>query len=403
MIESPVYPNIISWNTTKRCNLHCKHCYLDSSELTDVSKGELSTEEGLRFLDELAKLAPGAMLVLTGGEPLLRNDIFELASHATDLSLNVVVGSNGTLLDNDKAKKLVKSGVSGIGISLDSLDADKHDHFRGLSGAWENTVQSIETCKNIGLDFQIQTTATRENYKEIPKLINFSSSKGARAFNVFFLVCTGRGEKITDLSQGEYDDLLKYLAENQSNNGNMMIRARCAPHFARFVHQESSNLPIIKACLAGTNYCRITPEGDVTPCPYLPITVGNIREESFERIWNGAGVLKELREQKLKGKCGVCEYTDSCGGCRARAYALTDDIMESDPSCIYKPKQENTVITTDDAPIIWSDEALARLEKVPFFVRDMVKKGVERYCREKGHKEVTPVLMTTLRKRFKNR
>jgi radical SAM protein with 4Fe4S-binding SPASM domain len=390
-------PYLISWNTTRRCNLRCGHCYLDSTELRSGSGGELTTSEGIALLDEIAEYASGAMLVLSGGEPLLREDVYQLAEHASASGLSVVVGTNGTLLDAYAARKLVESGVRGVGISLDSLKAERHDSFRGVRGAWEKTVQGIEECRKSGLDFQLQTTATRANYREIPALIEFAYEMGARVFNLFFLVCTGRGEKMTDLSPQQYHDLLRYLAQNQGY-GDMMVRARCAPHFARFMHEHTNKLPLIRGCLAGINYCRVAPDGGVTPCPYLPVTLGNVREASFREIWEGSDVLRELRAGKPGGKCGACFYASVCGGCRAKAYAATGDYLGEDPWCTYQPTKKRAPRDLAFEDVIWADEARHRLERVPPFIRGAVVKLVERYAAENGHREITPEVLAEARR-----
>ncbi|MEK7846395.1 MAG: radical SAM protein, partial [Nitrospinota bacterium] len=196
---------IISWNITKRCNLHCAHCYLDASHLSGNSKDELSTIECFRLIDQMAEVNPKAVLILTGGEPLLRKDIFEISRYASDKGFLTVLGTNGISITDDTAIKIKDSGLKGVGVSLDSLSKERHDSFRGIKGAWDNTIRGIEEIKKIGLEFQIQTTVTRDNYNEIPSIIEFAHKTGSRVFNLFFLVCTGRGEEITDISAEQYE------------------------------------------------------------------------------------------------------------------------------------------------------------------------------------------------------
>ena len=401
-------PFLISWNITKRCNLRCSHCYLNASEL-EGGEGELSTHDAKKIIDEIALLNPQAMLIFTGGEPLLRNDCLELTSYAAGKGLMVVIGTNGTLLDDSTVKEIIRCGVKGVGISLDSVGPAYHDKFRGLTGAWERTTGGMDVLKKHGLDFQIQITVTKGNYSEIPDVIEYAYKKGARACNIFFLVCTGRGQNITDITPKQYEETLTYLVKAEKDyEGKMMVRARCAPHFLRIAHKLNPESQLLKGatsgCIAGTGYFRITPEGDVTPCPYMQAKVGNLTDPSLTQIWTTSPVFQSLRNPKYEGRCKDCDYSEVCGGCRARALAATSNMMGEDPWCEYKPE----IKSQKPAPagfkqgaeeIPWTNEASERLSKVPFFLRAMVKKGVERYAREKRLKEITPEIMAELRKR----
>ncbi len=401
-------PFLISWNITKRCNLRCVHCYLDAVEL-EQGAGELATHEAKKIIDEIASVNPQAMLILTGGEPLLRNDCMELTRYASDKGLMVVMGTNGTLLNDPTVEKMIRSGVKGVGISLDSIAPKYHDKFRGLEGAWEKTTAGMEILKKHGLDFQVQVTVTKDNYSDIPAVIEYSYKKGARAANIFFLVCTGRGQEMTDITPQQYEETLTYLVKAEKDyEGKMMVRARCAPHFLRIAHKLNPESQLLKGatsgCIAGTGYFRITPEGDVTPCPYMPTKAGNLTTASLSHIWATAPVFQSLRNPKYEGRCKDCDYNEVCGGCRARALAATSNIMGEDPWCEYEPEgkrvresESQRVKVTEK--IIWTKEASERLTKAPFFLRAMVKKGVERYAKEKGLKEITPDIMAEIRKR----
>ena len=416
-------PFLISWNITKRCNLRCSHCYLDASELTE-GKGDLPTSDAKRIIDEIASLNPSAMLIFTGGEPLLRNDCMELFSYAASKGFTVVVGTNGTLLSDSNVKDMIKSGVKGVGVSLDSFGREYHDKFRGVNGAWEKTIESMDILKKYSLDFQVQITATKENYSEIPDIIEFAHKKGARAANIFFLVCTGRGQNMTDINPSQYEETLAYLVKAEKEyEGRMMVRARCAPHFLRIAHKLNPDSQLLKGatsgCIAGTGYFRITPEGDVTPCPYMPTKVGNLlpplspsgggqRGRSLKQIWTTSPVFHALRNPKYEGRCKDCDYNEVCGGCRARALAATSNLMGEDPWCEYEPenpplppleKGGKGGFSQKKEEILWTNEASERLGKVPPFLRSMVKKGVERYAKAKGMKQITPDIMAELRKR----
>lgn len=399
-------PFLVSWNLTKRCNLKCAHCYLDAAEIE--GSDETGTEEAKRFIDEVAGVNPQAMLIMTGGEPLLRPDFPELSRYASGKGLTVVVGTNGTLLDDSTVEMLWNSGVQGVGISLDSATPAYHDRFRGVDGAWQNTVDGMEALKRRALPFQLQLTVTRENRGDIPALIEFAARNGAKAVNIFFLVCTGRGQEMTDLKPEEYEATLKYLAEAESGfEGRVMVRARCAPHFLRVVSSINPESAVMRGqtsgCIAGTGYMRISPEGDVTPCPYIPATSkdANLKRVSLKEIWNNHPAFVSLRTPKYNGRCKDCEFNDVCGGCRARALSSTGDLMGEDPWCTHEPdaKTKKAAPRPQAGKPVWTDDAKARLGKVPVFLRGMVKKGVERYAAASGIRVITPDVMSELRKR----
>jgi len=405
-------PYAISWNTTYRCNLRCSHCYLDTNALTKQSAKELSTQEGLRLIDQMAELNPNLLLILTGGEPLLRKDIYELASYASQKGMMVVLGTNGNLIDDDIARKLKESGVTGVGISLDSVEPGRHDQFRGIPDAWDDTLNGIEACRRQGIEFQIQTTVTRENFHEIPDIIEFSYNLGAKVFNLFFLVCTGKGQELTDITPQQYDQALHHLFDIQKKyQGKMMVGAKCAPHYRRIVYEHDPSSPLVRTyaggCPAGTHYCRITPEGDVTPCPYMPNVSGNVREKTFGEIWKGSENFQTLRDATLHGRCGVCEFQHICKGCRARALATTGNQMDEDAWCDYVPgRHGNKVIkletsdtfgTEENFSMPWSIEARGILKQIPSFGRGMVIKGVERFAANNSYREITVEIMRAAR------
>lgn len=396
-------PFLISWNITKRCNLRCGHCYLDASEL-ESDKGELSTAEAMKLMDDISLLAPGSMLILTGGEPLTRGDVFDLAGYATEKGLSVVLGTNGTLLTDEVISRLKEKGVKGVGLSIDSISPVSHDAFRGLNGAWESTVKGADLLNKHGIEFQLQLSVTKDNCDEVESIVEFAFEKGAKAMNVFFLVCTGRGQDMTDITPQQYEKVLIQLADlDKKYAGKMMVRGRCAPHFLRVVQQKDPDSPVMKGatsgCIAGTHYFRITPHGDVTPCPYMPTVTGNVRKQSLAEIWESSPVFHKLRNPSYNGRCADCEFSDVCGGCRARALAASGDLMGEDPWCEYKPEEGKKIRKGRGAEILWDDVASERLEAVPVFLRSMVRKGLERYARTKGLARITPEIMEEMRKK----
>jgi putative heme d1 biosynthesis radical SAM protein NirJ2 len=329
---------IISWNTTRKCNQFCAHCYRDARP--DADADELTTEEGFRLLDEI-KQSGFMIMVLSGGEPLVRPDILDLVRHGSEVGLRVVLGTNGTLLTPEWVANLKTAGCARVGISLDSTDPAIHDKFRCMPGAWELSVQGMRYCREAGLPFQIHTTVTERNQQEIIDLTDLAVSLGAAAHHIFFLVPTGRGEGIEQesLKAQEYEKLLNRILKKQQEV-DIELKPTCAPHFMRIAKRRSIPMRFTKGCLAGTHYCVIAPNGDVHPCPYLPLTVGNVRETPFTEIWRSNPVFEELRACELKGRCGKCDCADICGGCRARAYYYSGgDYMAEEPWCLYLPSE----------------------------------------------------------------
>jgi len=406
--ENDLY--LLAVNMTRRCNLSCAHCYLDAKTLREGSDDELTTTEVCNLLDQVADNNPEAMVVLTGGEPLIRKDLETMLTHGSRRGLFMVIGTNGMMLTERRVQSLQAAGAMGCGISLDSLDPAKHDAFRGYPGAWQKTMTGMENCRRYDLSFQIHFSVTETNAAEVPAMVDFARYCGALVLNFFFLVCTGRGESMSDISPMAYERVLNQILDAQEHNQDLIIRARCAPHFQRIAHQRDPDSLLTRAqgydgssCIAATHYCRITPEGGVTACPYIPDEVGNIRQQSFADIWEQAPGLQRLRQPELKGKCGHCEYTLLCGGCRARAQAVEYDIMQTDPWCHYVPQGGSIIepFTEHADTLSWSPDAQQRLQRIPAFLRKMVKKRAENYAREQGEQQVTIEHLTVLmEKRF---
>ena len=398
--------SLIAINLTQRCNLACEHCYLDANTLKDGSEGELSTQEVCKLLDEIADLDNGTMVVLTGGEPLVRRDLEEIIKHGAKKELAMVLGTNGALLTKERVKSLQQAGLMGAGISVDSLNSEFHDRFRGQVGSWQQTMNGIENCRQAGLSFQVHFSIMDDNAHELNDMVEFSRACEARVLNIFFLVCTGRGESFSDISPLRYEQTLKDIIKVQEKYPDLIIRPRCAPHFKRVAHQlnPESKLNQISGregdgCIAGIHYARITHDGKVTACPYIEDSVGSIRQTSFTSIWSNASDFEALRKPKLTGRCGACEYQKLCGGCRARPIAEGNSLMDGDNFCTYVPPENTTIIQpliNLHQTISWSAEAEKRLQRIPRFIRKMVKKRAETYVAEQGEFEVTAEHLSTL-------
>jgi radical SAM protein with 4Fe4S-binding SPASM domain len=444
-------PYVVSWNLTYRCNLQCEHCYLDAGPnplVTDeafADRSELSTDQCFEVIEQIAAFAPECLTILTGGEPLLRRDILPIVRRAHERGLWPVVGTNGVRITGNVARLLLDAGARGLALSLDALDPERHDRFRAVRGAWENTVRGAAILKAAGLPFLVQTTVGRHNVGELEAIAAFACDRlEARVWNLYFLVPTGRGPFVSDISPAEYDEVLSSLARLQNEYaGRMLVNAKCAPHFVRTAFQAGSatggastapaSAPFLKVfsggaggCPAGTHYFGIRPNGDVTPCPYLPQFAGNLKSARLADLWSDSPVFTQLRvRSNLGGRCGACELQSHCGGCRARAYGLTGDVMAEDTLCTHEPgaflgspllaqgagveyglaagdggAAADEVTRRDGAPLAWDDEASARMKKIPAFVRGMVARAVEESCRREGRDRVTLEALEAIRARM---
>jgi radical SAM protein with 4Fe4S-binding SPASM domain len=405
-------PFLVALNLTRRCNLRCAHCYLDASTRADGGD-ELSTAEALSIIDQIAGLNGEAMVVLTGGEPLMRPDITELARRAGDHGLMVVMGTNATLLNDARVEALQRAGVRAVGISLDSLEPEHHDRFRGLAGAWARTMAGIDACRRGGLMFQVHFSVTDDNAAELDDMIAFCRDAGAAVLNVFFLVCTGRGERVTNISAETYDLVLRRLVIAAREEKDLVVRARCAPHFRRMALEADPPLAVTSiqgydagGCMAGKSYCRVTPDGELTACPYMEASVGSLREARLDDLWRTAPLFEALRAPRLEGRCGVCAYSRVCGGCRARPAARDGAVMGEDFLCTYQPG-EGTLVeprTAAGPPVAWTADAEARIGRVPAFVRRFVRARAEEHARGRGKTTVTAADLDALaRRRFGDR
>jgi radical SAM protein with 4Fe4S-binding SPASM domain len=393
-------PHVVAWNLTRRCNLACAHCYISAGSW-HAAAGELDTATCTRILGELLAVNPAPLLILSGGEPLLRDDLEALAERASAAGATVVVGTNGTRLTDERIASLKDAGVKGVAVSIDSLEDRYHDRFRHGEGSLQETLAAVERCRAQRLDFIVQTTVTRGNRDQLPALAAWAAERGAVAFNVYFVVPTGRAEGMAGLAPEENDQVLRGLLElERTYRGSMMVRSKCQPQIMRHVVSGDPESPLLNyetRCPCGTQYCRITPEGKVTPCPYTPTVAGDLTTTSFGEIWDRSPVFRTIRSGALGGKCGRCEFRGVCGGCRARAHALTGDLMGPDDSCVYEPTGEVALVeprrtvtygAVATPGLDWEPEAARRMQAIPSFVRAVVTERVERFARERGYARV---------------
>lgn len=345
---------LVFWELTARCNLSCRHCRAEA--LDHFAKGELSTGEILQVARDIRE-AGDPIVILTGGEPLVREDIYEIARHCSGLFTRVAMATNGTLVDDVIAKKIFDCGVQRVSVSLDGATASTHDAFRGLPGSFEATLRGFDAMRRAGLSVQVNVTVSRCNVTEMEDILNLALTRGADAFHVFVLVPVGCGAELSEdvrLAPAEMEKVLRWLFDKSLElRGRMHIKATCAPQYYRIMREVSRERGLkiesqghgmqamTRGCLAGSAVCFISRTGDVQPCGYLPLKVGNVRETKFGEIWKKSGEFMALRDPaSLKGKCHACGYRKVCAGCRARAYADTTDFLGEDPDCVYVPGSE---------------------------------------------------------------
>ncbi len=323
----------------------CRHCRAEAGD--DNDSGEADTVKIMRMAESI-RTAGDSILILTGGEPLMRKDFFSVAEKCTDMFSRVALASNGTLINSEIAGQLKKVGIKRVSISLDGANASTHDHFRGRQGCFDDAVNGCRELKNIGLSFQINATITKHNAEQLDDLIQLSLELGADAFHLFALVPVGCGVEIPAsqrLEAYETEDVLRFLhSQARKYEGKLHIKATCAPQYYRILHEEgfiSDNSlftginSLTRGCLAGSRVCFVSSEGNVQPCGYLPLQVGNVQKNSLAKIWLESPLFRELRDPSLlQGTCGKCKYNIICQGCRARAYAATGNYMAADPDCM---------------------------------------------------------------------
>lgn len=342
---------LVFWELTARCNLSCKHCRAEAQD--HFVAGELSTAEVLSVAKDIRQ-AGDPIIILTGGEPLVRKDIYEIATECSKLFTRVALATNGTLVDDAIAARLAASGIQRASVSLDGATAATHDAFRGLPGSFNNTLRGMAALQKAGIPVQVNVTVARHNIEELGAILDLAMARGADAFHVFVLVPVGCGVELSEevrLTPAEMERVLRWLFDRSIElRGRLHIKATCAPQYYRIMREVSKERGIemqgtghgmhavTRGCLAGSAVCFISRTGDVQPCGYLPVKVGNVRQKPFPEIWRDSEVFASLRTPSaLKGKCGSCGYRVVCAGCRARAYADTGEFLSEDPDCHYVP------------------------------------------------------------------
>lgn len=370
-------PRLIFWETTAGCNLACIHCRR-ITVADQLLPQDLSRQEAFDMIDQIADFAR-PIFILSGGEPLFRPDIFDIARHAHDAGLIVALATNGTLIDAEVARNIKASGVRRVSISFDGADAPTHDIFRG-EGAFDRAIDGMAHLREVSLPYQINTTVARHNVDQMPETLALARELGAVALHLFLLVPVGCGVEIADdqqITPIEYEKVLEWMYDAEMEGG-IELKATCAPHYFRVVRQRQAKdrrqglrhrspgsihrqkqagsqakghpgghpdghhamHAMTKGCLAGTGVAFISHRGEVFPCGYLPLEAGHIRHQSLRDVWDSSSLFRELRNPDLLGgKCGRCEFLKVCSGCRARAYGMTGDYLGEEPSCTYIPRR----------------------------------------------------------------
>ncbi len=341
---------MVAWEITRSCNLDCVHCR--AAARYGAYEGEFSTDRCLALLDEIIETGD-PVVILTGGEPYLRDDILLIAEEGTRRGLRMVLATNGTLVTNEIAEKTREAGIKRVSISIDGADAESHDAFRGVPGAYEGSLRGIEAYRRAGVEFQINTTVTKQNRDQLEEIMILAEDLGAAGHHIFLLVPTGRARDMTHRAIGaeEYEEILAWFHE-RDRSCSMQLKATCAPQYYRIYHRnregkrpskrdERGGLhAMTRGCMGGSSFCFISHRGRIQPCGFLEIDCGNLEEQRFGNIWENSKVFHDLRNLKLyEGKCGRCEFLRVCGGCRARAYEETGNYLAEEPLCPWEPRR----------------------------------------------------------------
>jgi heme b synthase len=357
-VKKTYLPQLVAWETTRRCQLRCSHCRASAKDVR--YEGELTTDEGKKLLDNIASFSK-PIIILTGGEPLMRPDIFEISSYGDKLGLRMALATCGVGLTKEIALKFKESGIKRLSLSIDGSTAETHDRFRNVPGAFDTALKAAKIATSVGLPFQINTTVSRINVDDLPAILKLAVAIGASAFHPFLLVPVGRGKALESetLDPEKYEAILTWIAEEQARSP-IPFKPTCAPHFHRIIRQKKLYKPagghpgagatghphgagldtLSRGCLGGLGFVFISHVGQVQICGFLEEPAGNIRNENFDfkKIWETSPLFLEMRDKKrYRGRCGLCGFWQVCGGCRARAQSMKGHYMEEEPNCLFQP------------------------------------------------------------------
>jgi radical SAM protein with 4Fe4S-binding SPASM domain len=343
---------LLFWESTIRCNLACAHCRRIESD--DTAYLDLSTFNAKNLIDQTAMLGKMQsfmpILVFSGGEPLCREDIFELIKTARSQGMTPALATNGTLINANIADQILNSGVMRVSVSLDGATSEVHNRLRRLEGSFERAIEGIGYLRERDIPFQINMTLTRHNAHQLNEIYVLAKSLGAVAVHIFMLVPVGCGISLSNtdmLSPEQYEQKMLEIYKLDMR-GELQMKVTCGPHYERVKKQEKASSGIksnheikhetSRGCLAGLGVLFVSHQGDIFPCGYLPIKCGNVLEDKLSDVWYENKDLARMRNtNELEGKCGVCGYRQICGGCRGRAYASTGNYMTEEPFCAYVP------------------------------------------------------------------
>ena len=339
-IGFPTHPVV---EVTQCCNLQCIHCHAESNSSNDE---ELSLEQMRQLLRELAAQPEFKMVVFSGGEPLMREDIVELCDYASWLGLWPVIATNGTLLDTTLATRLRRAGVCGVAVGLDGDCPAVHDEIRGERGAFRRAIQGCVAVRDAGVALQINITLMQKNYERLPQIIRLSENLGSKVVLAYFCAPCGRGatNKEILLDEAQYEMTIRRIAELQSQS-RLIIEPTCGPTYWPMLGSRGrmSSLAlrllgplVFHGCVAGTGLFYVRADGEALPCPFLPVSAGNVLSKGVSELWRKGEVFESLRAVKKRPgglACSECQFHSVCGGCRARAFWAYDDLAADDPFC----------------------------------------------------------------------
>lgn len=341
----------LAWEITRRCNFHCVHCR-SSSDDGPANQVQFSFAEAQRFLDDLGQLGK-PVVVLSGGEPLLHPDVFQIAQYGDKQGFRMCLATNGSLITDGMCRLIKAAQIKMVSLSLDGASAEVHDGFRGQVGAFESVIRAATYFRENDIPFIINSSFTKRNQLDIVNCFRLSKALGAYAWYLFMVIPTGRGEALLEelIAPSDYQEILDWHYQIEKSEDSILLRPTCAPHYyrVRFQHNRKNHDPHkprslsfspggSKGCLAGQTIAMVTATGELQACSYLPISAGNVKQKPIRDIWEKSELLQNLRNfATYKGRCGQCEFIKICGGCRARAYMMKGDYLAEEPFCTYQP------------------------------------------------------------------